>query len=164
MLHIHWPGWLLSHLAKLFAWLHNKKTIKPTCFEVNTSCYISILEPIATPSSPFWLISSNFGVVGPVFLTSFTFPSKAPMTMCKPCLFKSQCSYRTMVAKGSCKQGGHAWWPHGDRPITMTQPHRWIVWSMHITPPCPKWVLCCAIICPLLVSWCHNTPSLSTHC
>lgn len=61
-----WPRWLLSHLAKLFAWLHNKKTTKPTCFEVNASCYISILEPIATPSSPFWLISSNFGVVGPV--------------------------------------------------------------------------------------------------
>lgn len=91
MVHIHWPGWLLSNLAKLFAWLHNKKTTKPTCFKVKASCYISILEQIATPSSPFWLISSNIGVVGPVSLTSytFTFPSIPPVTMCKPSFSKA---------------------------------------------------------------------------
>jgi hypothetical protein len=33
---------------------------------------------------------------------------------------------------------------------------------MHITPLRPKWVLCCATMCPVLVSWYRNTPPLST--
>ncbi len=145
--------------------------MKLTCFEVNASRHISILEPLATASRPFWLISSDFGVVGAKyvcngtsFLTShtFTFPSIPPVTICKPACSKATAvtgpRWQRIVASGVDMFGDHM----VTDPLLWPNPITELYGFMRITPLRPKWVLCCATMCPVLVSWYRNTPPLST--